>query len=317
MQSLYPELEPFHHFYLATGSEHSIYVEQAGNPQGVPVLFLHGGPCSGTKPHHRCFFDPEKYHIILVDQRGCGKSRPFGELKNNTTQHLLADMERIRERLAIEKWLLFGGSWGSTLILLYAEQYRERVSGMILRGVFLARPKDHAWFIKEGGVNRVYPEAWQQLIDSAPQAAESDCVAALYDAVFSQHPIVQQRVARAWINWGGQVALMGDFQALDANASITTKMLQQVQMELHYAKHDYFVSSHQVLDACSVLQDIPAVIIHGCNDLVCPMEAGFSLSKALPNAEFKQLKRSGHIASSDEMIDALVSATDAMLALIQ
>ncbi len=138
MKSLYPAIEPFHQFYLQTESEHSVFVEQSGNPQGIPVIFLHGGPCSGTKPHHRCFFNPEKYHIILMDQRGCGQSLPFAELKNNSTQYLIDDMENIRKQLDIDKWLLFGGSWGSTLTLLYAQQHPEKVLGMVIRGVFLA-----------------------------------------------------------------------------------------------------------------------------------------------------------------------------------
>ena len=150
MKQLYPEISPFHTFYLQTESVHRVYVEQCGNPAGIPAIFLHGGPCSGTKPDHRRFFDPECYHIILMDQRGCGLSQPFGELAGNTTQDLLADMERIRQQLRIEQWLLFGGSWGGTLALLYAQQYPDRVLGMVLRGVFLARKMDMDWFLQQG-----------------------------------------------------------------------------------------------------------------------------------------------------------------------
>ena len=168
MKYFYPEISPFHEFFLEAGDIHRVYVEQSGNPAGIPVVFLHGGPCSGTKPDHRRFFDPERYHIILLDQRGCGKSQPFGELRENSTQDLLADLELIRAGLGIRQWLLFGGSWGGTLALLYAQQFPERVLGMILRGVFLARRADMDWFLGHG-VNHIYPQQWQALLDSLPQ----------------------------------------------------------------------------------------------------------------------------------------------------
>ena len=167
MKTLYPELTPYHHFFLETGSKHQVYVELSGNPEGFPVIFLHGGPCSGTKPDHRRFFNPEYYQIILFDQRGCGQSLPFGELEHNTTQDLIADMESIRQTLAIEQWLVFGGSWGAALALLYAQQHTEQVAGLIVRAVFLARQADLDWFAQDGA-NRIYPEQWQKLIDSLP-----------------------------------------------------------------------------------------------------------------------------------------------------
>ncbi len=317
MKSLYPDIEPFHHFYLPTESAHSVYVEQSGNPEGIPVIFLHGGPCSGTKPSHRCFFNPGKYHIILMDQRGCGQSKPFGELKNNTTQYLLEDMERIRQHLHIEKWVVFGGSWGSTLTLLYAQQHSDKVLGMVMRGVFLARQQDMDWFVKEGGVARIYPEKWRQLVGSVPSQSGKDIVSILYDAVFSADELTQRRVAKAWIDWGGQVALMGGFQADDQVSQVSEKMLKQVQMELHYAENHYFMEENHVLENCAGITDIPAVIVHGRHDLVCPMAAGLSLSEQLPDAEFKVLAGSGHIASGEEMINALVDAADSMLELVQ
>lgn len=316
MKSLYPSIEPFYHSLLKTEGEHSVYVEQSGNPKGMPVIFLHGGPCSATKPHHRCFFNPEKFHIILMDQRGCGQSQPFGELHNNTTQFLIDDMESIRKQLNIEKWLVFGGSWGGTLTLLYAQQHKEKVLGMVIRAVFLARKKDMDWFIKEG-VGRIYPEKWQQLLNSVPKQSNVDIVSKLYDAILSEDKLTRKRVAKAWMDWGGQVALLNDFQEDNQNLPITEHMVRQVQMELHYAKNEYFISENQVLKTCDGLQHIPTIIIHGRNDLVCPVEAGLSLSKQLPNAEFKILPNAGHIASGDEMINALVDATDKMLELIQ
>jgi proline iminopeptidase len=314
MKPLYPQVEPFHCFFLQTSSTHSVYVEQSGNAQGIPVIFLHGGPCSGTKPNHRRFFNPEKYHIILMDQRGCGQSLPFGEIKNNTTQDLIDDMENIREKLNIEKWLLFGGSWGSALSLLYAQQYTDKVLGLVVRGVFLARQKDLDWFIKEGA-SRIYPEKWQQLIASVPEQGGFCLVQKLYDVVFGQDELAIRRATKAWIEWSGQVALMQDYQDAES-AHITEKMVQQVQMEMHYAKNNYFIVENQILKGCKRLQKIPSIIIHGRNDLVCPIEAGMTLSKALPNAEYIILPDTGHIASGEKMIDALVDATDRMIELI-
>jgi len=316
MKSLYPSVEPFNHFFLETDSAHSVYVEQSGNPKGMPVIFLHGGPCSGTKASHRCFFNPQKYHIILMDQRGCGQSLPFGEVENNTTQDLIDDMESIRHQLGFDQWLLFSGSWGSTLALLYAQQHALRVNAMVIRGVFLARQKDMDWFIDDG-VGRIYPEKWQQLASSVPEQQEGKLVNGLYNAVFGDDELAQRRVTKAWNEWGGQVALMQDYQQEDNPMHVTEKMLQQVQMELHYAQNKYFITENQVLNNCDSLQNIPTIIVHGRNDLVCPLEAGLSLSKVLPNAEFMVLSESGHIAAGDEMIDALVDAADRLLEMVE
>ncbi|MEE9336951.1 MAG: prolyl aminopeptidase [Methylococcaceae bacterium] len=312
MKILYPQIESFNSFYLQTDSVHLVYVEQSGNPLGIPVIFLHGGPCSGTKPGHRCFFNPEKYNIILMDQRGCGQSVPFGEIEHNTTQDLIDDMERIRKQLKIKRWILFGGSWGATLTLLYAQQHPEKVLAMIIRGVFLARKKDLDWFANEG-VGLIYPEKWQQLVASVSDNTSTDLVKSLYNAVFGDDELAKRRVTKAWMEWGGQVALMQDYQENEQQSHVTEKMLQQVQMELHYAKHKYFITENQILDECDTLHHIPSVIIHGRNDLVCPMEAGFSLSKHLIKARFVVLPNAGHIASGEEMIDALVNATDEIL----
>lgn len=312
MKSLYPDITPFHHFYLQTDSGHSVYVEQSGNPQGAAVIFLHGGPGSGTKPHHRRFFNAQKYHIILMDQRGCGKSRPFGELKNNTTQHLIADMEQIRIQLQIKKWHLFGGSWGSTLALLYAQQHSEKVLSMVIRGVFLARQQDLNWLCKDG-VNHIYPEKWQQLLDTLPQQTEADIIETLYNAIFCQHELLKRRVAKAWNDWAGQVTLMSDFQADEASQYVDQETLKQTQLELHYAKNNYFIAENQVLNHVATLKHIPTVIIHGRRDLVCPMEAGVSLYKKLPHAQFIALPDSGHVASDEGMINALVTATDHLI----
>jgi len=313
MKTLYPEISPFHTFFLETDSDHRVYVEQSGNPAGIPAIFLHGGPCSGTKPDHRRFFDPERYHIILIDQRGCGLSQPFGELQGNTTQDLLDDMERIRKQLRIDQWLLFGGSWGAALALLYAQLHPKRVSAMILRGVFLARQADMDWFLGTGA-NRIYPECWQNMLDNLPALSGATVLERLGEAVFGADQAVAKRAVQQWQAWSGQVALGNEY--LESMESVSEQMLKQVKMELSYAIHDYFIAENQILDNCAILQSIPTVIIHGQNDLTCPLEAGWRLHQALPQARYVVLPNAVHIARGEEMIDALVSATDDMANLL-
>ncbi|QWF71091.1 prolyl aminopeptidase [Methylomonas paludis] len=313
MKYFYPEISPFHEFFLEAGDIHRVYVEQSGNPAGIPVVFLHGGPCSGTKPDHRRFFDPERYHIILLDQRGCGKSQPFGELRENSTQDLLADLELIRAGLGIRQWLLFGGSWGGTLALLYAQQFPERVLGMILRGVFLARRADMDWFLGHG-VNHIYPQQWQALLDSLPQDNSGNFAQLICDCVFGNDIELAKQVAKQWLNWGAKVALGNDFQP-DAT-ELSDQDLLQARMELHYAKHDYFMAENQILAGCQSLPAIPCIIIHGQNDLTCPLQSGWLLQQALPLARLQILANAGHIARGEEMISALVAATDEMANLV-
>ncbi|MEY3288444.1 MAG: prolyl aminopeptidase [Pseudomonadota bacterium] len=315
MKTLYPEITPYHTFFLETGSQHAVYVEQSGNPDGIPVIFLHGGPCSGTKPDHRRFFNPEYYQIILFDQRGCGLSLPFGELENNTTQDLIDDMERIRQQLGIDQWLVFGGSWGAALALLYAQQQPDKVIGMIIRAVFLVRQQDFDWFSKEG-VNRIYPEQWQRLLESIPEHGREDLLQGLCDVLWSDDEVAQRRVAKEWMAWGGQVALGNDYQPDKQSNHVTDKMVKQVRMELNYARCRYFIKENQILDNCAILQNIPTLIIHGRQDLVCPIEAGMKLHQALPHADYLVLPNAGHIAQGSEMIDALVTATDKFRTLI-
>lgn len=316
MNLLYPEIHPYRTFFLETGSKHAVYVELSGNPNGIPVVFLHGGPCSGTKPDHRRFFNLRHYHIILFDQRGCGQSLPFGELEHNTTQDLIDDMERIRVQLGIQKWLVFGGSWGGALGLLYAQRHLDKVLGLIIRGVFLARQRDMDWFITSGAT-RIYPSQWQRLVESIPVEARINVVEGLWNAINSEDEATKARVAREWLAWNGQLAMGKAYQPQNRNDNVSESVIRQVRMEIHYAHHHYFIDDNQILDNCDLLQNIPTTIIHGQYDLVCPMEAGLSLYEALSNAEYVILPNAGHIAQHEEMIDALISATDRFAALLK
>ncbi|MGZ8162002.1 MAG: prolyl aminopeptidase [Methylobacter sp.] len=309
MKILYPEIQPYHTFFLETGSKHSVYVELSGNPDGIPVIFLHGGPCAGTKPDHRRFFNPERYRIILFDQRGCGQSLPFGELEDNTTEDLIADMERIREQLGIERWLVFGGSWGAALALLYAQKHKDTVAGLIVRGVFLARQMDLDWFAKDGA-NRIYPEQWQRLIESLPEQQRENLLPGIVQVLWGEDEVARLRAAKEWAAWNGQVALGSNYQPAVQNGQTAEKIIKQVRMEVHYARNHYFIEENRILENCGGLSGIPAIIIHGRNDLVCPIEAGMKLHLALPDAEYVILPNAGHVAQGEEMIDALVSATD-------
>ncbi|MDT8407521.1 MAG: prolyl aminopeptidase [Methylococcales bacterium] len=308
MTELYPEIEPFVSQWLDVGDGHQLYVEQCGNPDGIPVLFLHGGPCSGAKPKHRRFFDASRYHAVLFDQRGCGRSQPFGRITHNTSQHLVVDIETIRKRLGIDRWLLFGGSWGATLALLYAQNYPQQVSGMILRGSFLARRQDLAWFT-DVGVNRIYPECWQALCD-AMVGDRTDLIGALWQTVNGTDSAKALTAARAWAMWGAQTALGHAFSKEMCDFSDDAWLLSQTLMELHYARHRYFLRDNQLLEDCYRLQHIPVTLLHGRMDLVCPVEAAWVLQQALPKARLNIIPEAGHISEHPALTAALVAAAD-------
>ena len=315
MKELYPSIAPFAVHTLSVDKTHRLHVEECGNPKGIPVVFLHGGPGSGCKPYHRSFFDPDKYRAILFDQRGSGRSTPLGRLEDNTTAHLLADMEFIRNSLGIDAWLLFGGSWGATLALLYAEAYPNKVKGLVLRGTFLARQEDLDWFVKVGA-NRIYPEPWDELMAALHGETHEDPIATFHALLNGEDELAQRRIARAWSRWGGQLALGEDFAPTDCEGHISNSDLQQAKIELHYAFHRYFIQENQILLNRQRLPKVPTIIIHGRRDLVCPMESAYSLHKHLPDSKLRILPQAGHIAGSPEMIDALVTAADELALLL-
>ncbi len=311
--TLYPEIEPFDCWHLVQGP-HRIHVEQCGNPGGVPVLFLHGGPGSGCRPCHRQFFDPAHYHIILFDQRGAGRSRPHGLLEDNDTGHLLGDMEAIRERLGLERWLLFGGSWGATLALLYAQKWPERVSGLILRGVFLARRRDIDWFFHDGA-NRFFPEQWQQLCGELGRVLGDELIEELHRRLHTGDRQLALAAARAWSDWSGKVvswsldpAPQADDE--DGKEEDPEYLIRQTTIEMHYARNRYFIEENQILRHAGRLPRVPTVIIHGRRDLTCTPEAAWLLHRAIPGSGLELLSQAGHLASEPQTMAALVATTD-------
>lgn len=322
MFKLYPELHAFSEHILKTKSEHSVYYEQVGNPAGIPVIFLHGGPGSGCNENHRRYFNPGKYRIILFDQRGCNRSIPNGCIEKNTTQELLNDIESIRLQLGIDKWLLFGGSWGATLALLYAEQYSKNVSGIILRGAFLARQCDLDWFAKSG-VNKIFPEYWHEFTCSFNEVEKHHFIKTLYEQVISDDKSIQLQAAKTWSLWAGRVVTHSITHDYKLEIESDEKLISEVRIEMHYAINHYFIEENQILNNISNIPDVPVIIIHGRKDLTCLPESSWAIHQALKNNNTNKTEsklvivpEAGHLASEPSMIDALISATDEMAELL-
>lgn len=306
---LYPDIEPYRQFRLAVDAPHELYVEECGNPQGIPVLFLHGGPGGGSSPFHRRFFNPTQYRAVLFDQRGCGMSTPHAELAGNDTGSLIADIERIRVTLGIERWLVFGGSWGSTLALAYAEKYPGRVLGLILRGIFLCRPRDIDWFY-QSGADRVYPDYWQDYLAPIPVAERGDLVQAYRRRLTGNDPAERERCAIAWSVWEGRCATLLPDPALEQHYRDPQVALAFAGIENHYFVNNAFFAPDQLLRDAHRLADIPGVIVHGRYDIVCPVEQAFALHAAWPRAELVIVTNAAHAVSEPGILRALVHATD-------
>ena len=309
MKKLYPELEPFKHFYLEVDELHAIYVEECGNPRGVPVVFLHGGPGAGCEPHHRCYFNPDVYRIILFDQRGCGRSRPHAELTRNTTWDLVNDMELIRKELGVDKWVVFGGSWGSTLALAYAESHPQRVSGLILRGIFLARQQDIDWFYQQG-TSRLFPDYWQDYIAPVPESERNHMVTAYYRLLTSEDPAIREDAARAWSVWEGRTATLKPDERVISHFGDLHTALSIARIECHYFVNQSFLEPNQLVrDACR-LKGIPGYIVHGRYDAICPVDQAFELHEAWPDARMTIVPDAGHAVVEPGITRALLKACD-------
>jgi len=308
MLYLFPEIEPYVNHSINVEKPHVLHVEECGNPHGLPVLFVHGGPGAGCEPYHRRFFDPEVYRIILFDQRGCGRSMPHAELTANTTQALVADIETIREQLGIERWILFGGSWGSTLSLVYAETCPERVMALILRGIFLCRPHEIEWFYQQGA-NRLLPDYWQDYIAPIAEDERGDLLQAYYMRLTGDDEVVRMAAAKAWSVWEGRAATLLPTAAVIDHFSNPFTALSLARIECHYFMNNSFLEDNQILRDVGRLKGIPGVIIHGRYDMVCPMESAWDLHRAWPEAEFHIIDDAGHAAAEPGISDALVRAT--------
>ena len=317
--NLFPEIEPFNKKFLKIDALHQIYYEQCGNPQGSPIVFLHGGPGSGCSPTQRRFFDPTHYHIILFDQRGCGRSIPHGETVNNTTDDLVNDMELLREYLGIAKWHVFGGSWGSTLALSYAITHTKRVNSLTLRGIFLSRPSELNWFL--GDVQHFYPEVWHKLVQYLPIDEQNDVLAAYTKRIFSEDSSINTAAAVQWNAFENAIMRL---KPVEVNAAVnepvnktpenTKKDLWteccRARIQLHYIRHHCFIDGEKMLKQVACLAHIPTAIVQGRYDMVCPPQTAWALHLAMPHASLELIADAGHSAMELGITSALIAATE-------
>jgi proline iminopeptidase len=309
MPELYPDILPYAVHRVAVDERHALYVEECGTAKGIPALFLHGGPGAGCEPYHRRFFDPARYRVVLFDQRGAGRSVPHADLTANTTWLLVADIERIRERLGIERWLVFGGSWGSTLALAYAQAHPERVSALVLRGIFLCRDAEVRWFYQEGA-SRLFPDYWADFVAPVAPADRHDMLAAYHRLLTGADDIARMAAAKAWSTWEGRTATLLPNPSVVSHFGDPHVALSLARIECHYFVHQAFLRPNQLLEDAGRLAAIPTVIVHGRYDLICPLENAWALHKALPGSELVIVPDAGHAASEPGIRSALVEATD-------
>lgn len=310
MRSLYPEISPYATDTLQVSDLHTLYFEQVGNPNGKPVVFLHGGPGGGSDPIYRRYFDPEKWRVIIFDQRGCGRSTPFAELRENTTWDLVADIEKLRSHLGIEQWTVFGGSWGSTLALAYSQTHPNACAGLILRGIFMLRPKEIRWFYQEGA-SYIFPDVWEHYLQPIPLEERHDLVAAYYKRLTSDDKAVQLEAAKAWSTWEGSTSKLLPDATLSERFSQDDFATAFARIECHYFSHNgFFDSEEQLLQNVEQIRHIPAVIVQGRYDVVCPMTSAWELHRAWPEAEFIVVPDAGHSMTEPGILSALVEATD-------
>jgi len=309
MGGFYPEIKPYVTHQLRVDNIHTLYIEESGEPDGIPILFLHGGPGAGCQPFHRRFFDPNRYRIILFDQRGCGRSTPHAELEANNTGRLISDIESIRELLGINSWMVFGGSWGSTLALAYAEAHSERVLGLVLRGVFLCRKREIDWLYQEGA-NRIFPDYWQDYLSIVPESERGEMLPAYYRRLTGKDELARMAAAKAWSLWEARTASLLPAKEIIHHFSDPHVALSLARIESHYFINNAFLSPNQLLNNIHKITNIPGIIIQGRYDLICPMESAWELHRAWPSSEFKIIDDAGHSAGETGTGRALVQATD-------
>lgn len=311
MHILYADIKPYQKQMLPVGDGHELYIEHCGNPQGIPVLFVHGGPGAGCQKQDRCFFDPDRYRIILFDQRGAGRSTPHADLAANNTQNLVADIEKIRQHLQIERWVLFGGSWGATLSLIYAETYPERVMGLILRGVFLCRKQDIDWFYQYGA-SLIFPDYWEDFVHPIPESERDNLVKAYYQRLTGANELAKMSCAKAWSLWEAHCATLRPNVDVVASFGAPHMALALARIEAHYFMHNSFIEENQILNNAKKLEGIPGIIVHGRYDMVCPLDNAQALHHRWHDSELHIVRDAGHSSREPGTVDALVRATRAM-----
>jgi proline iminopeptidase len=309
LRTLYPEIEPFETGFLDTGDGHRVYWERVGTKGAKPAVFLHGGPGGGCSASHRRLFDPALYDVILFDQRGCGRSTPFASLDNNTTWHLVADIERLREMVGVEQWQVFGGSWGSTLALAYAETHPERVSELVLRGIYLLTKAEMDWYY-QFGVSEMFPEKYDAFIALIPEAERGDLVTAYRKRLTGNDREEQLRCAKAWSVWEGETITLLPEPSTSDQFHEAEFALAFARIENHYFVHAGWFEDGQLLRDAYKLKDIPGTIVHGRYDMPCPMRQAWELHKAWPKADFHPIEGAGHAYSEPGILDRLIRATD-------
>lgn len=309
LRSLYPEIEAFESGHLDVGNGHLIYWERAGTRGGKPAVFLHGGPGGGSGPVHRQLFDPELYDVLLFDQRGCGRSTPHASLEANTTWDLVADIERLRELAGFDKWLVFGGSWGSTLALAYAETHPERVSELVVRGIYTLTKAEMDWYY-QFGVSQMFPDKWERFLAPIPEAERSDMMAAYRKRLIGDDKAEQMRAARAWSQWEGETITLLPEPSTSDKFHEDEFALAFARIENHFFVHGGWLEEGQLLRDAGKLADIDGVIVHGRYDMPCPAHFAWALHKAWPRAEFHLIEGAGHAFSEPRILDQLIRATD-------
>ncbi len=308
MLPLYPEIKPYARHMLDVDDVHSLYIDESGTPNGIPVLFVHAGPGSGCEFNSRCFFNPEKYRIILFDQRGSGRSKPHSDLTNNTTGDLVADIEKIRQFLQIDKWVLFGGGFGAMLSLVYAETYSTHVLGMVLRGIFLGRKADIDW-IYQDGANRFFPDHWEDFETPIPVAERSDYLAAYHRRINGADELARMGAAKAWSRWEADCSSLEPNPRLVKHLTDPHRAMARSRIGLHYFTNNCFLTDNQILNNIDSISDVPGIIVHGRYDMLCPVKSAHELHAAWPISQVYLVREAGHSATEPALIDALVRAT--------
>jgi proline iminopeptidase len=315
MRDLYPPIEPYNQGKLKVSELHTIHYEESGNPQGKPVIFLHGGPGGGIVPMYRQYFDPQQYRIVMFDQRGCGQSTPYAELRENTTWDLVSDIEKLREHLNIDRWVVFGGSWGSTLSLAYSQTHPDRCKGLILRGIFMLRPSEIRWFYQEGA-SYIYPDAWSEYLKPIPFEERGDLLSAFYKRLTSEDREVRLEAARAWSVWEASTSKLIPSAASKVSFGMAEFAEAFARIECHYfVNKGFFKSENQLLDNVERIRHLPGVIVQGRYDVVCPMITAWELHQVWQEAELIVIPDAGHSVSEPGIKDALIRASDRFAAL--